>query len=168
MRANELAEELVALSKSIKRVLALLTDAELCEFVGVAIPERMSLEETADLTKALAKLGVPLKRILINGMVSEDAAKGCSFCSVRRTNQEGVVEEFERRFRSSVELFVAPQQPREIRGANDLVAHFQSWRPLAKLVSRDTGLRAQRTPVKNARQSKSTNGRKQTAKRATR
>ncbi len=46
MRANQVAEELVALSKSIKKVIALLTDAERCEFVGVAIPERMSLEET--------------------------------------------------------------------------------------------------------------------------
>jgi len=49
LRANEVAEELVALSKSIKKVLALLTDSERCEFVGVAIPERMSLDETRDL-----------------------------------------------------------------------------------------------------------------------
>src|SRR5215475_12153942 len=56
MRANQVAEELVALSKSIKKVLALLTNPERCEFVGVAIPERMSLEETADLAKSLDKL----------------------------------------------------------------------------------------------------------------
>ncbi|HET6850948.1 MAG TPA: ArsA family ATPase, partial [Pyrinomonadaceae bacterium] len=56
MRANQVAEELVALSKSIKKVIALLTDAERCEFVGVAIPERMSLEETMDLAKSLEKL----------------------------------------------------------------------------------------------------------------
>src|ERR1051326_8833913 len=42
MRADQVAEELVALSKSIKKALALLTDADRCEFVGVAIPERMS------------------------------------------------------------------------------------------------------------------------------
>src|SRR5215813_2526605 len=63
MRADQVAEELVALSKSIKKVLALLTDSERCEFVGVAIPERMSLEETADLAKSLEKLNVPLKRL---------------------------------------------------------------------------------------------------------
>src|SRR6185503_678016 len=40
LRATQVAEELVALSKSIKKVLALLTDRERCEFVGVAIPER--------------------------------------------------------------------------------------------------------------------------------
>ena len=38
LRATQVAEELVALSKSIKKVLALLTDGERCEFVGVAIP----------------------------------------------------------------------------------------------------------------------------------
>jgi arsenite-transporting ATPase len=38
VHATRVAEELVALSKSIKRVLALLTDERLCEFVGVAIP----------------------------------------------------------------------------------------------------------------------------------
>jgi arsenite-transporting ATPase len=53
LRANQVAEELIALSRSIKKVLALLTDSEQCEFVGVAIPERMSLEETIDLAQAL-------------------------------------------------------------------------------------------------------------------
>jgi anion-transporting ArsA/GET3 family ATPase len=33
-----------------------LTDPERCEFVGVAIPERMSLEETVDLAKSLAEV----------------------------------------------------------------------------------------------------------------
>jgi arsenite-transporting ATPase len=65
MRADQVAEELVALSKSIKKVLALLTDAERCEFVGVAIPERMSLEETMDLAKSLERLDVPLRKLLI-------------------------------------------------------------------------------------------------------
>jgi arsenite-transporting ATPase len=69
MRADQVAEELVALSKSIKKVLALLTDAERCEFVGVAIPERMSLEETMDLAKSLERLDVPLRKLLINGVV---------------------------------------------------------------------------------------------------
>jgi arsenite-transporting ATPase len=84
VRATEVAEELVALSKSIKRVLALLTDQELCEFVGVAIPERMSLEETIDLAKSLEKLQVPLRKLLINGVVSADAAKHCRVCKARR------------------------------------------------------------------------------------
>jgi arsenite-transporting ATPase len=125
MRANEVAEELVALSKSIKKVIALLTDPERCEFVGVAIPERMSLEETADLAKSLEKLKVPLKRLLINGVVPEN---DCRFCRTRRKLQQEVIGEFQRKFRRrSVEIFTAPQQPHEITGLKALREHFQAW-----------------------------------------
>jgi arsenite-transporting ATPase len=130
MRANQVAEELVALSKSIKKVIALLTDAERCEFIGVAIPERMSLEETVDLAKSLEKLKVPLGKLLINGVVPDDA---CSFCRSRRTAQDQVIADFEKRFRRrSVEMFVAPQQPHEIRGAGDLLGHFQAWEKVSR------------------------------------
>ena len=135
LRATHVAEELIALSKSIKKVLALLTNAEQCEFVGVAIPERMSLEETIDLAKSLASLEVPLKRLLINGVVPET---GCSFCKTRRKMQDEVIEEFRRRLRG-VELYVATQQPHEITGAEDLKEHFSEWKKFAR-----TGAKTQR------------------------
>ena len=125
LRANQVAEELVALSKSIKKVLALLTDAERCEFVGVAIPEHMSLEETADLGESLEKLKVPLSKLLINGVAPAEA---CKFCKARRKAQDQVIAEFQKKFRRrSVEMFVAPQQPHEIRGSKDLREHFNAW-----------------------------------------
>lgn len=128
MKATQVAEELVALSKSIKRVVALLTDPERCEFVGVAIPERMSLEETVDLSKAIEKLKVPMEKLLINGMVPETAAANCDFCKSRRKMQDQVVGEFRKRFKTrSVELFTARQQPREITGVEALLGHFQTW-----------------------------------------
>ncbi len=125
LRANQVAEELVALSKSIKKVLALLTDGERCEFVGVAIPERMSLEESIDLSKSLEKLNVPMRKLLINGVTPAQA--NCKFCKSRRKMQDEVIERFKTRFRRrSVEMFMAPQQPHEIRGAKDLLSHFQA------------------------------------------
>ena len=125
MRANQVAEELVALSKSIKKVIALLTDPERCEFVGVAIPERMSLEETVDLAKSLERLKVPFNRLLINGLVPEN---DCKFCRSRRKMQQEVIGEFQRKFRRrSVEIFVAPQQQHEITGPKALREHFQAW-----------------------------------------
>lgn len=127
VRANQVAEELVALSKSIRKVLALLTDGERCEFVGVAIPERMSLEESADLSKSLKKLNVPMRKLLINGVTPAPA--GCRFCKSRLKMQNEVSAQFKTRFRS-VEMFVAPQQPREIRGAKDLLVHFKAWRKI--------------------------------------
>ncbi len=130
MRANQVAEELVGLSKSIKKVIALLTDAERCEFVGVAIPERMSLEETVDLAKSLEKLHVPLRKLLINGVAPDDA---CAFCKSRRKAQDQVIAEFEKRFRRrSVEMLIAPQQPHEIRGAADLMTHFAAWQKFSR------------------------------------
>src|SRR5215510_929853 len=130
MHANQVAEELVAMSKSIKKVIALLTDPERCEFVGVAIPERMSLEETVDLAKSLEKMKVPLGRLLINGVVP---ANDCKFCQSRRKMQEEVMAEFQGRFRRrAVELFVAPQQPHEIQGVRDLREHFNSWEEFSR------------------------------------
>jgi arsenite-transporting ATPase len=128
MRANQVAEELVTLSKSIKKVIALLTDPERCEFVGVAIPERMSLEETVDLAKSLERLKVPMDKLLINGVVPENT---CKFCTSRRKMQEQVIKEFQTKFRRRrVEILVAPQQPHEIRGAKGLQQHFKAWKSL--------------------------------------
>ncbi|HEV2862770.1 MAG TPA: ArsA family ATPase [Pyrinomonadaceae bacterium] len=128
VRWGGVAEELVALSKSIKRVAAMLTDERDCEFVGVAIPERMSLEETARLSSSLARLGVPMRRLLINGAVTERAAAGCDFCASRRRSQAEVIAEFRSRLGGNVSIFVAPQHAEEVRGSARLRRHFESWR----------------------------------------
>ena len=152
VHATHIAEELVALSKSIKRVLALLTDPEACEFVGVAIPERMSLEETLDLSQSLERLQIPLQRLLINGLVPEAV---CDFCRGRRRQQLSVINDFKRL--PGAQLFVAPQQPRAIQGPKDLLHHFASWRPLdeAAVSNRKPGLRSTRSKVKNGGRRKS-------------
>jgi arsenite-transporting ATPase len=41
--SSAVAEELIALSRNIKRVIAILTNPSDCEFMAVAIPERMSV-----------------------------------------------------------------------------------------------------------------------------
>ncbi|HEX7313393.1 MAG TPA: ArsA family ATPase [Pyrinomonadaceae bacterium] len=127
VRWGGVAEELVALSKSIKRVAALLADAEHCEFVGVAIPERMSLEETARLAARLEALRVPLRRLVVNNVVNEEAARSCDFCAARRRSQTPVIKEFGKRL-SGVELFIAPERPGEVRGRESLLEHFRDWR----------------------------------------
>jgi arsenite-transporting ATPase len=130
VRWGGVAEELVALSKAIKRVASLLTDPDDCGFVGVAIPERMSLEETRRLAASLRRLQVPMRRLLVNNVVTEDAAAGCDFCAARRRGQQRVVAEFRRSFAKSAEIYLAPQQPDEVRGRDLLRAHFESWRRL--------------------------------------
>jgi arsenite/tail-anchored protein-transporting ATPase len=126
VRWGGVAEELVALSKSIKRVAALLTDNADCEFVGVAIPERMSLEETARLAARLEALRVPVRRLVVNNVLPEEAAGACDFCAARRRGQTPVVKEFGRRL-PGVELFLAPERPGEVRGRESLLEHFRGW-----------------------------------------
>ena len=126
VRWGGVAEELVALSKSIKRVAALLADAEHCEFVGVAIPERMSLEETARLAARLEALRVSLRRLVVNNVLTEEAARACDFCAARRRSQTPVVREFGEKL-PGVELFLAPERPGEVRGRESLLEHFRGW-----------------------------------------
>ena len=130
VRSSGVAEELIALSRSIKRVIALLTDEEACEFVGVSIPEQMSLEETVRLTRALEHMKVPMRRLLINNVVPLDAAAGCDFCRARRASQESVIKDFRRRFGKVCNLFIAPEQPNDVRGVEALREHFSQWQTL--------------------------------------
>jgi arsenite-transporting ATPase len=131
VRWNGIAEELIALSKSIKRVVALLTSAEECEFIGVAIAERMSLEETVRLAESLEALKVPMRRLLINNVVPGGAASSCDFCGARRRAQEAVIGEFRQTFDRKAMLLAAIEQPHEIRGAKRLRKHFANWMALA-------------------------------------
>jgi arsenite-transporting ATPase len=128
VRWGGVAEELVALSKSIKRVAALLVNAESTEFVGVAIPERMSLSETSRMAKSLARLKVPMRKLLLNNLVVEAAAESCEFCSARRRGQTPVIAEFRRMFGRKLEVYTAPQHPFEVSGPERLREHFSSWR----------------------------------------
>jgi len=158
VHATRIAEELVALSKSIKRVLSLLTDTERCEFVGVAIPERMSLEETSDLASSLTRLRVPMQSLLINGVVPDEAASACKFCRARRLQQLANINEFKRRFAGTAQLFVAPQQSLAVQGRKDLLMHFESWQSLPKARGERATirqrLRSARPTVKNVRTTK--------------
>ena len=96
------------------------------EFIGVAIPERMSLAETDRLTATLERLKVPMRRLLVNMVVPTEAAESCAFCQARRQAQGDVLAEFARSFKHA--LYVAPQQPHEVRGREELRAHFAAWR----------------------------------------
>ena len=66
------------------------------------------------------------------GVVPADAAASCKFCKSRRKMQDKVISEFQTRFRRRpLEVFVAPQQPHEMKRANDLLGHFQAWQNVA-------------------------------------
>jgi arsenite/tail-anchored protein-transporting ATPase len=158
VRSSGVAEELIALSKNIKRVAALLTDPQECEFVGVAIPEQMSLEETSALDDQLDRLKVPMQRLLINMIVPEEAAAICDFCATRRAEQEQLIEAFRQRFKGAGKLFLAPQASHEIHGPKRLRQHFARWRQLgashrtrSRAAARESGAVAVKPKAKRKR-----------------
>jgi arsenite-transporting ATPase len=123
---GELAAELVSLSKGIKNTISLLRDSSRTEFVGVAIPEKMSLEETLRLYGRLLKLGIPVSRLLINNVVPNEDRGRCDFCAARRRQQDHVLESYHDRF-PDVSIFVAPEQRRPVQGPARLRSHFDAW-----------------------------------------
>jgi arsenite/tail-anchored protein-transporting ATPase len=125
--SSTVAEELIALSKNIKRVIAILTDPVNCEFIAVAIPERMSLAETARLVEGVEKLHVSFTSVIINNLIPEDAASSCEFCSARRAFERRHVDAFRRKFGSAASIVVAPQHTSEIRGSHRLREFIDSW-----------------------------------------
>jgi arsenite-transporting ATPase len=118
--SSDVAEELIALSRSIKRVIAILTDAEKCRFSAVAIPERMSLAETQRLAAGIETRQVRFAQVIVNNVIPDEAAGSCPFCRERRVNQEGEIEVFRKEFAKSGVLMEMPQFAHEIRGTEAL------------------------------------------------
>ncbi len=131
--SSSVAEELIALSKNIKRVIAILTNPEDCEFMAVAIPERMSLSETARLIEGIEKLHVSFGQIVINNVIPENATKTCTFCAARRQTQRRQTDAFRRKFSADAIMVIAPQHDREIRGPQRLRSYYASWTLLPKV-----------------------------------
>ena len=129
--SSEVAHELITLSRNIKRVIAILTNPKDCEFLAVAIPERMSLLETARLVEGIEKLHVDFGQVIINNAIPESAANNCAFCASRRASQQKHVEAFRKKFAASARLWIAPQRPAEVRGHAMLKHYFMSWNELA-------------------------------------
>jgi arsenite-transporting ATPase len=123
---GDLAQELVSLSKSIKHTLSLLRDSSRTEFVGVAIPEKMSLEETSRLFKQLLELKIPVRRLLVNNVIPAGPSRRCAFCYARRRDQDEILRSYRERF-SDIRIFIAHQQPRPVQGPRRLRAHFVGW-----------------------------------------
>jgi anion-transporting ArsA/GET3 family ATPase len=113
-------------------VAALLVDRTECEFIGVTIAEQMSFEETIRLTETLKRLKVPMHRLLINNVVPEQSASACDFCATRRRAEDRVIARFRQHFGRALKVFIAQQQPREVRGREQLRAHFDNWHPLVR------------------------------------
>jgi arsenite-transporting ATPase len=105
---------LFTMKRALKKVHALLRDPDRCEFVVVTMPEAMVIAETRRLTKALAVLGIPVKHLIVNRVISSDRQE-CLFCRKRWQEQRGCLQEIETTF-SALLRFKLPEFPRQVWG----------------------------------------------------
>jgi len=107
---------LVEMKKTVKKVRALLQNAEQTEFVVVTIAEKMAIAETQDLIRYLKNMQIPSRHILVNHMFPED---DCDFIRQRRQFQMHNVERLRELFPHSA-IIEVPLQASEVQGIAQL------------------------------------------------
>ena len=89
-KLDHVAELLVGKSKQLRLAKGLLTDARRCQFVPVAIPEAMSVQETRRLVQRLEGLSIESRPLIVNMVVPPI---DCGFCGTKRYEQQQYIEE---------------------------------------------------------------------------
>jgi len=103
---------LLEMKKTVKKVKALLQNAEKTEFVVVTIAEKMAVSETEDLIRSLEQMLIPSRHIIINNIFPREES---DFARQRRTFQERYIRAMKEKFRTHSITEVA-LQPTEIQG----------------------------------------------------
>lgn len=88
LRMPRLSDQLIALSKRLKGLRALLRDATRAQLVAVAIPTELSAAETTDLLSACERLALSVTGLVINQCTPESS---CPLCAARRHAEEEVI-----------------------------------------------------------------------------
>jgi arsenite-transporting ATPase len=115
VRFRQTSELLVDMSRRLKKIKEIFSDSLRCEFIAVSIPTQMALAETQRSISALRRLNMPVKRIIVNMMISLEESFGqfveCKFCSILRQQQEfakGGLSEHKERF-PEIEIIPFPR-----------------------------------------------------------
>jgi arsenite-transporting ATPase len=111
-RIEKADEFLLEMKKIVKRVKALLQNAETTEFIVVTIAEKMAVSETEDLIRSLEQMQIPSRHIIINNVFPREES---DFARQRRAFQEHYIQALKEKFRtcSITEVIL---QPTEIQG----------------------------------------------------
>ena len=116
IKIAKIVEKTLTMSRSVRQIQETLTDTRQTEFIGITIPEALSVLEMKRLIITLTKLGVPCDKIAVN-MVVQPA--DCSFCSSKRSEQLKYIQEICSAFPSCLVTKIA-QISHEISGIADL------------------------------------------------
>ena len=126
---DNLSPVLVRLQEMAQRALASLTDPDRTEFVLVIIPEALALYQTERMKRALDRLGILTRRIIVNGIVPKST---CPFCTSRRNLQERYLEKIHRNYDGRLRIIEVPLFPGELKGWEQLGQY-------ARCLGRDAG-----------------------------
>jgi arsenite/tail-anchored protein-transporting ATPase len=100
----------------------ILTDPGRSEFVPVIIPEALALYQTGRLKQTLDELGIPLHRMVVNGIVPENS---CPFCMSRRSVQMKYLRDIRKQFESELDILEIPLFPGEMKGLDQLLQYAE-------------------------------------------
>jgi arsenite/tail-anchored protein-transporting ATPase len=115
-RVEKADEFLLEMKRTVKKVRALLQNAEKTEFVVVTIAEKMAVSETEDLISNLKHMHIPSRHIIVNNIFPQE---GSDFAGMRRKNQERYIHEMREKFSTHIITEVV-LQPTEIQGIDSL------------------------------------------------
>lgn len=107
------AKELEAMKTRIEQAKKILSDPKKTHFTIVLIPEEMSILESERSLKTLAEFKIPVESVVVNNIVPKNAS--CKFCSERRGQQLGRLEEIRKIFRHT-KIMELNQFGAEVRG----------------------------------------------------
>jgi len=116
VRLTKIAEEMIDLSKKVRKVQEILTDYDNTEFVAITIPEAMGFAEVEDLLAALARLKIPCRHLIVNMVIPPNR---CGFCSTKREEQLKAIQEMSEA--GEYQISQLPLFPHKIKGMNDLI-----------------------------------------------
>nr|GMD17605.1 ATPase ASNA1 homolog 2-like [Ipomoea batatas] len=90
-RQDDTNDNLQQLRSRMAKVRDLFHDTEATEFVIVTIPTAMAVSESSRLCKSLKKEKVPVRRLVVNQVLSPSASD-CKFCDMRRKDQSRALD----------------------------------------------------------------------------
>jgi arsenite-transporting ATPase len=109
-RLTAFSQELVSMSKNLKKLRQLLNNPAQSALYAVSIPTVMAFEETRDLLTACARLGINVPGIFLNLMTPPS---DCALCAAMNRRESAICRKFKQSFQGEIGLIY---RHGEIRG----------------------------------------------------
>ncbi|MDD5332569.1 MAG: ArsA family ATPase [Rhodoferax sp.] len=113
----------------LKNLWTLLRSPKRCRFVPVMLAETLSIHVTQVMLRELERLGLPVREVVVNGLLSQPS--GCPVCAEWASRQRLELKELTQVF-SKYAFWGLPLLLDEVRGAERLLSLWEQARPLAQ------------------------------------